>query len=201
MFITLEGGDGSGKTSLALLLKDELEAKGKKVLLTREPGGIDTAEKIREILMYADVEPISQVLLFAAIRGEHLTKKIIPALKEYDYVICDRFIDSSIAYQGYGMGIDISTVIEINEIVIKNNWPDLTLYLDIDPEVALARIAKDENREVNNLDKLGIEFHTKVRNGYLEAQKLYPNRINLINADQTLENICTEALKIIYDNN
>lgn len=201
MFITLEGCEGSGKSSLAAKLKERLENNNKTVLLTREPGGVPTAEEIRQILMYSDVEPMSQVLLFAAIRNEHLQKRIIPALNEYDYVICDRFVDSSIAYQGYAMGIDIDFIKEVNNRVIGANMPKLTLFLNLTPEKGLERIYKDEGREVTNMDKYDLEFHEEVYKGYIELAKQESNRIKSINADKTIEELVESALQVINETN
>ncbi|NSX83884.1 dTMP kinase, partial [Wolbachia endosymbiont of Atemnus politus] len=164
MFITFEGVDGSGKTTQSELLANHFkQIRGEnRVILTREPGGTDFAEKVRKILLKDDVDPISELLLLVSMRYEHVKKLILPALKEGKIVICDRFIDSTIAYQGYGLGVDLRLIGDLHELV-KIKRPDITFILDIDVRVGLGR-AKDKNK----YEEMDINFYDKVRKGFQE---------------------------------
>lgn len=144
-FITLEGVEGSGKSTIINFIKDSLEKSGQKVVVTREPGGIDIAEQIRSVILDRNntkMEGRTEALLYAAARRQHLVEKVIPALKAGNIVLCDRFIDSSLAYQGYARGLGINEVYSVNKFAIEDVMPDLTLYLDLDPQIGLNRIAK-----------------------------------------------------------
>lgn len=202
IFITAEGGEGAGKTTVLSKLKEELEERKLKVMLTREPGGIEIAEKIRSVILdkkHIAMDGRTEALLYAAARRQHLVEKILPALAEGYVVLCDRFLDSSIAYQGYARGIGIEEILSINQFAIEGHLPDLTLYFDIDPKKGLARIAANKDREVNRLDKEKITFHQQVRLGYLEARKRYPERIVLINADQSFDCVLQDTLLVVKD--
>ena len=174
MFIVVEGGDGSGKTTLIKVMEKYFTEKGYDVLTTREPGGVASAEKIREVILGEEVDSITEALLFASARREHLVKKVVPALKEGKIILCDRFVYSSLAYQGYARELGIENVYSINKPVINNLMPEVTIFLDVPPEKGLERIAKNRSNEVNRLDLEGLEFHTKVREGYLKAIEMYP---------------------------
>lgn len=195
-FYTLEGGEGAGKSSTALLIKKELEAKGYKVLLTREPGGEKIAEKIRNIILNNKISKKTEVLLFAAARIEHLEQKIIPALRNGEIVISDRYVDSSIVYQGIVGGI--SEVEEINKFAIGNKLPNTTFIFDIDPEIALNRI-KANNRIENRFDKENLEFHKQIREGYLEIGKT-SKRYKVIDANKTVIELTEEITSKIIKN-
>ncbi|SDS80633.1 thymidylate kinase [Paenibacillaceae bacterium GAS479] len=200
LFITIEGGEGAGKTTLIKLLEAELQAKGLPVLITREPGGIPIAEKIREVILdrsHTSMDGRTEALLYAAARRQHLVEKVVPALEAGHWVICDRFIDSSLAYQGYARGLGMETVREINRYAIEQWMPDVTLYLDLPPELGLSRIAAASQREVNRLDLEAESFHRKVREGYLLLQEQEPKRIVKLDASGAPEDIFKEACRII----
>lgn len=189
-FIVIEGGDGSGKTTLIKVLEKYLKEEGFDVMTTREPGGIATAEKIREIILNEEVEPITEALLFASARREHLIKKVLPALKEGKIVLCDRFLYSSLAYQGNARGLGIENVYEINKPAVDGLMPGLTIFLDIAPERGIERINKNRSNEINRLDLEGLEFHTKVREGYHKAIDMYPeNNVEIIDGDRHIDDV------------
>ncbi|RST57707.1 dTMP kinase [Siminovitchia terrae] len=200
LFITLEGPEGAGKTTFIEKLVNDLAEAGVKALATREPGGIEIAEKIRTIILdkeHTVMDPRTEALLYAAARRQHLTEKVLPALQEGKVVLCDRFIDSSLAYQGYARGIGIDEVYSINEFAIQGAMPDVTLYFDIDPELGLKRIARNAGREVNRLDLEKIEFHHKVREGYHLLIQRFPDRIILIDAAAPFDLVYQNAKKMI----
>jgi dTMP kinase len=190
VFITFEGPEGAGKTTVIAELYNRLKDEGRNVILTREPGGIRIAEKIREIILdnnHQEMDAKTEALLYAAARRQHLAEKVMPALRDGSIVLCDRFVDSSLAYQGHGRGLGIDEVWSINEFAIGDTMPDLTVFFDIDPEVGLARIMKNDEREQNRLDKESIDFHHKVYEGYQEIIRRYPNRI--IKTDASLSEL------------
>lgn len=197
-FISFEGGEGSGKSTILKLLADALTQKGFKVICTREPGGINIAEQIRSVILDKDntaMDAKTEALLYAAARRQHLIEKVIPELEKGSIVLCDRFIDSSLAYQGHARGLGIDEIYTINKFAIGDNMPSLTLYLDVRPEVGLARIEKDGAREVNRLDLESLEFHSKVREGYQQLLKQFPERIRIINAENDVEQVLEDVLK------
>lgn len=192
LFITLEGGEGSGKTSVIHELGKELEAHGIPYITTREPGGIKIAEKIRETILnpaHTEMDGRTEALLYAAARAQHLAEKVEPALANGITVLCDRFIDSSLAYQGYARGLGINEVLSINLFATAGRFPDLTYYLDIEPEVGLSRIAAGEGREINRLDLEDLSFHYKVKEGYEVVKSMYPERIRSVDASGTREEV------------
>ncbi len=197
MFISLEGGEGSGKTTTSKLLANKLEADGYNVVLTREPGGIDVAEKIRNIIFDYALDEKTEVLLFAAARIEHLEHVIKPAIEEGKIVICDRYIDSSIVYQGVARNQGIETVRDLNYWATNTYLPDLTLFFDIEPKVALARISQDE-REVNRFDQEKIDFHEKLYHAYQELAAT-TKRIKSIDADDTIENVVEAMYQLVKE--
>ncbi|SIS62434.1 dTMP kinase [Salimicrobium flavidum] len=200
MFITFEGGEGAGKTTILRLLHEELENQGYEVLATREPGGIRISEKIRHLILdpdHKEMDARTEALLYAAARRQHLVEKVIPALEEGKIVLCDRFVDSSLVYQGVGRGIGISEVMAINEFAIENWMPDVTLFFDITPERGLARINANDEREKNRLDLENIDFHRKVYEAYLELTARYPDRVERIDADQPLCEVREEVRQAI----
>ncbi len=200
MFITFEGPEGSGKTSVANAICEKLEALGYSILRTREPGGTPIAEDIRNILLNKKngmLDPRAEALLFAASRRQHLVEKVWPALKEGKIVICDRFLDSSLAYQGGARGLGVENVLNINLFATEGRFPELTLLFDIAPDQGLARIAKNANREVNRLDLEKMEFHKKVRQTFLDLSKKYSDRYVVIDASQPLDAVIATAFSAI----
>lgn len=196
MFITFEGGEGTGKTTLIAKIAEFLR-KNHEVVTTREPGGSAIAEAIRDIILnpkYEGVTPTTEALLLAAARAQHLDEVILPALKQHKIILCDRFLDSSLAYQAYARGLGFDFVLNINAYAVKH-LPDLTFYIDLDPQVGMKRI---ENRDkYDRLDQETKEFHDRVRKGYLEVYKKYPNRIIIINGDQSIDEILNQILNKI----
>jgi dTMP kinase len=200
--ITLEGVEGSGKSTLIQYLKDFIESIGKKVIVTREPGGIEISEQIRSVILdtkNTKMDGRTEALLYAAARRQHLVERIIPALEEGNVVLCDRFIDSSLAYQGYARGLGIDEVLSINEFAIGSFMPNLTLYLDLDPQIGLSRINKNKGREVNRLDLEEIGFHLKVREGYEEIIKRFHDRIVRVNANQELDKVFSDTKETLIE--
>ncbi|MBQ5152432.1 dTMP kinase [Macrococcoides caseolyticum] len=196
-FITIEGPEGSGKTTVIKAIADQLIARFD-VVCTREPGGIKISEDIRKILLdEANVMDYrTEALLFAASRRQHLVEKVLPAIQKGEIVICDRFIDSSLAYQGYARRIGMDEIRSINEFAIEGKYPDLTLYLKVSAEIGLNRI-KDNSRETNRLDKEAIDFHEQVVEGYDILAAQYPERIRIIDAEQSPEQVVSESMKWI----
>ena len=196
MFITFEGGEGTGKTTLIATIKALLE-KQYDVVTTREPGGSLITEAIRDIILnpkYKGVTPYTEALLLAASRAQHLDEIIIPALNQSQIVLCDRYLDSSLAYQGFARDLGFSFVLSINKHATEH-MPNLTFYIDLDPEVGMSRIANRD--KFDRLDQEERDFHDKVRNGYLKVASLYKNRIVVINGDQTIEAITEEIMSHI----
>lgn len=192
-FITFEGPEGSGKTTVIHKVYEKLN-KEYNVIITREPGGIKISEAIRKLLLDSDddMDERTEALLFAAARRQHLVEKIIPQLEDGGIVLCDRFVDSSLSYQGYAREIGVKEVQAINEFAIEKLYPDLTLYFDVPAEIGLNRI-KDNQRNANRLDKEKIEFHHKVTDGYKKLISEYPDRIKVIDATQSLEKVIEDA--------
>ncbi|MBD8842174.1 MULTISPECIES: dTMP kinase [unclassified Paenibacillus] len=191
-FITLEGGEGSGKTTMIGRIGSYFEERGIPYVVTREPGGIEIAEKIRSIILdplHTAMDARTEALLYAAARSQHLAEKVEPALRAGKAVICDRFVDSSLVYQGYARGLGIENVWAINRFAIGDLMPDVTLYLDIEPEVGLARIDAHDGREVNRLDLENLEFHRKVREGYFLLKEQFPERFRVIDASMKQEDV------------
>ncbi|MHC0039240.1 dTMP kinase [Pseudoneobacillus sp. C159] len=199
-FISLEGPEGAGKTTIISMVATELERLGFEVLQTREPGGIDIAEKIRGIILdksHTAMDPRTEALLYAAARRQHLVEKVNPALESGKIVLCDRFIDSSLAYQGYARGLGIDEVFSINEFAIGERMPDLTIYFDLDPRMGLDRINQQQKREVNRLDLENIEFHNKVCEGYHILLNRFPDRIKKVDASLAIELVLDQVKRLI----
>jgi len=199
-FITLEGGEGSGKTSAIQYIEQYYQEQGIPVMLTREPGGIAISEKIRALILdpaHTEMDGRTEALLYAAARRQHLVEKVIPALQQGTIVICDRFIDSSLAYQGHARGLGMDEVWSINQFAIGDVMPDLTLYLDIEPEIGLARIQANAQREVNRLDLEQLSFHLKVREGYNIVAAQFPERIHKVDASLSLPEVAGQILQIL----
>lgn len=202
IFITIEGPDGSGKTTIINMLAENLQKEGFEVMATREPGGIEIAEQIRQVILDRDntaMDPRTEALLYAAARRQHLAEKVKPALDNGKIILCDRFVDSSLAYQGYARGLGIDEVYSINQFAIENMMPELTLYFDLAPELGLERINKNKGREVNRLDLENLEFHQKVREGYIILAERFADRIVKIDASRDLETVYEDAEAKIKD--
>jgi dTMP kinase len=200
IFITFEGPDGAGKTTILNMLSEELREKGIDAVFTREPGGIRIAEQIREVILNkenTEMDPRTEALLYAAARRQHIVEKVIPVLNEGKMIICDRFIDSSLAYQGYAREIGVEDVYSINMFAIDGVMPEITLYFDIEPERGLMRISGNEGREVNRLDLEKLDFHLKVQKGYKQLIEKFPDRIKVINADQSLLNVYRDVKEVL----
>lgn len=200
ILISLEGPDGAGKTTVLQRILPELEKTSYKILSTREPGGVRVAEEIRNIILSTEnteIDSKTELMLFAAARRLHMQTKMLPALAAGEMVIVDRFIDSSVAYQGYGRELGVEPVNWLNEFATDGLKPDLTLYFDIDTDVALERIMKNRADEVNRLDLERTEMHRKVRQGYLEIVKQEPERFVTIDASQELDKVVADTLTVI----
>ena len=200
MFITLEGPEGSGKTTAVEAAVKKLEEMGYQIVRTREPGGTPIAEQIRNVILDKNntaMDGRTEALLYAASRRQHLVEKVWPALKEGKIVICDRYLDSSLAYQGGARGLGVDEILNVNLFATENTWPDLTLLFDIKPEVGLARISANSNREVNRLDLEKIDFHNKVRQSFLDLAKRFPERYVIIDASQSREEVAKATMDAI----
>lgn len=198
IFISLEGIEGTGKTTQARLLSERLAQKGYDVVLTHEPGGTIIGNRIREILLHVDhgeMSYMTELLLYNAARAQHLSEKILPALNEGKIVITDRFTDSTVAYQGYGRGIDISLIMSIDNIATGGIKPHLTILFDLDAEAGLKR-----NKGINKVDRLeleDIEFHRKVQEGYINIADKEPERIKIVDASMPLEIVEQKVWEIV----
>ncbi len=201
MFITVEGPEGSGKSSICKQLFAVLKEKGFDVILTREPGGTPIAESIREVILNKQntaMDARTEALLYAAARRQHLVEKVWPALKEGKIVLCDRFLDSSLAYQGGARQLGIDAILNVNLFATEGMYPDLTLLFDIPPELGMERIAKNQNREVNRLDLEKMSFHHQVRDTFLSLAKRFSERFVIIDASQPFEKVLQDTLEVVY---
>jgi len=187
LFITFEGMDGCGKSTQLNLLADYLKSKGLDSVITREPGGAGLGEKLREILLNYDGEVSSncEAFLFLADRAQHIDIIVRPAIEAGKIVLCDRHTDSTVAYQGYGRGVDLAQIKMLNNIATSGLIPDLTFVFDIDVETSQQRVGKNKDR----MESAGLEFHQRVRDGYLAIAKDEPDRIKLIDSVDSIENI------------
>ena len=195
--ITFEGIDGSGKSTQIQMLENEFNKLGVEYKTFREPGGTELSEKIREILLDKEnIELIStaESLLFAAARAQLTAEQIKPAIEKGEFVICDRFTDSTIAYQGYGRGLDIKQLEEINYIATAGLTPDITFILDISPEAAAVRMEAEAS---DRMEETGVDFFRRIRGGYRQIKEQNPNRYRLINGEQSPENVFKEIKEII----
>ena len=200
--VSLEGPEGAGKTSVLEALIPILEDRGVEVLTTREPCGVLIGEKIREVILdpsHTEMDPKTELLLYIASRRQHLVEKVLPALAAGKLVIMDRFIDSSVAYQGFGRGLDLDAIDWLNQFATDGLKPDLTLYFDIEVEEGLARIAANSDREVNRLDMEGLDLHRKVRQGYLSLIEREGNRIEKIDASLPLDQVIENTQQLLFD--
>ena len=200
--VSLEGPEGAGKTSVLEAIIPILEGRGIEVLSTREPGGVLIGEKIREVILdpsHTEMDPKTELLLYIASRRQHLVEKVLPALAAGKLVIMDRFIDSSVAYQGFGRGLDKEAIDWLNEFATDGLKPDLTLYFDIEVEEGLARIAANSDREINRLDMEGLDLHRKVRQGYLSLLEKEEDRIVKIDASLPLDQVIANTQQLLLD--
>ena len=195
LFITFEGGDGCGKTTQIKLLDEYLREKGYKTLFTREPGSKGLGIKLREILLNYDgeVSPTCESFLFLADRAQHVDCIIKPALEEGVIVLCDRHTDSTVAYQGYGRGLDLEQIHNLNNIATSGLKPDLTIVLDVDVETSQKRVGAEKDR----MESAGIEFFERVRKGFLEIAKQEPERVKVVDSTQTIEEIHQQILELV----
>ncbi len=200
-FITFEGGEGTGKSTQTVLLADYLSDQGHKVLLTREPGGSDGAELIRALLVSGDVgrwSPITEVLLLYAARSDHWINVIAPALERGEWVICDRFADSTLAYQGYGHGVDRVFIHKLYTAVIGTRQPDWTFMFDLDPAVGVQRALKRHTSE-NRFEHMNMDFHNRVREGFTKIAHQNPHRCHIIDANQSVYAIHKEIVNKVLN--
>ncbi|MDR0298366.1 MAG: dTMP kinase [Streptococcaceae bacterium] len=201
IFISFEGSEGAGKSSVLAQILPEL-SKNRTVLATREPGGVRIAEAIREIILSkenasAGMDAKTEMLLFAAARRVHLLEKVVPALARGEVVIADRFIDSSVAYQGFGGGLDVASVAWLNDFATDGRKPDLTVYFDIAPEVGLARVSANSEREVNRLDLADLAFYERVVAGYKKLVEEEPERFVVVDASASVDDVTRQVLTAI----
>ena len=198
-FITLEGPDGSGKSTQSLLLARYLKRQGRKVVRTREPGGTSIAEALRRIILNPKnrISKVTEVLLYEAGRAQHTSELILPALGEGKTVVCERYTDATLAYQGYGRKLDIRMVKELNRIASSGLKPDLTLLLDLDVREGLKRVRKISGGRMDRMERESIRFHERVRKGYLEIASRESGRVKLIRVKETPEKTHLEVVKIV----
>lgn len=201
-FIVFEGGDGSGKSTTLEKIYDFLVENGIECIKTREPGGIKISEDIREIILdtqNTEMDRKTEALLYAAARRQHLVERVIPELEKGKIVLCDRFVYSSLAYQGYARGIDVEEIFQINKFAIGEYMPDINIFFDISPEVGLSRIEKNKDREVNRLDLEKIDFHNRVREGYYKLVEANRDEFVIINAEKSIDEVFNETKNIIMN--
>ena len=192
--------DGSGKSTVIKAVYERLINDGYSVILTREPGGTPIAEKIRDVILdnsNTALDARTEALLYAASRRQHLVEKIWPAIKEGKIVLCDRFLDSSLAYQGEGRKLGIENILNVNLFATENTYPDLTLFFNISPEEGPKRVSKDKKRVADRLDNENANFHQEVYNGFLKVNSMYKDRIQVIDATKSLNEVIDNAYKII----
>ena len=200
MFITFEGPDGSGKSTVIKAVYEKLLKDNFDVLLTREPGGTPIAEKIRDIILdnsNTALDARTEALLYAASRRQHLVEKIWPALKEGKIVLCDRFIDSSLAYQGGGRNLGVENVLNINLFATENTYPDISLFFDVSPEIGLSRVNSDKKRVADRLDNENENFHDKVYETFKKIVSNNKNRFIVIDASKPLDEVIENTYQIL----
>lgn len=200
-FITFEGPDGAGKTTVINEVVKAIQGQCKReILVTREPGGSKIAEKIRDIILdpaNTEMNAKTEALLYAASRSQHVSEIINPALKRGDLVMSDRFVDSSLAYQGQGRRLGIDEVAQINAFATGHLEPDLTIFLDLDPAQGLARIAKVRSGSEDRLEQEKLAFHEEVYRGYQKVNQAHPDRVKVVDASQDLPQVVAASVKLV----
>lgn len=202
MFVTIEGPEGSGKSSVTKEVVKRLEEEGFEVVLTREPGGTPIAEQIRNVILdkaNTAMDPMTEAMLYAASRRQHLVEKVWPLSKEGKIIISDRFLDSSLAYQGGARGLGIDKILALNQYATDGYYPELTLLFDVDPRIGLARIAANKGREVNRLDLEKIDFHDSVRKTFLDLAKRFPDRYVVLDASKPFNQVVEDAYNAVKE--
>lgn len=200
LFITFEGNDGSGKTTISTKVYEKMKEMGYPVIYTREPGGIDIAEQIRSVILNPDntaMDGRTEALLYAASRRQHLVEKVLPALAEGKIVLCDRFLDSSLAYQGVARGLGIDEVLKINEFAIEGHMPDATVFLSVSLETGLARVSNRGNKD--RLDNETSAFHKAVADGYAQVVERFHERMKIVDANEDVEVVFTKTLETVLE--
>ena len=197
LFITFEGADGCGKTTQLKLLAEYLTNKGLEVVITREPGAKGLGEKVREILLNYDgeVSDRCESCFFLYDRAQHIDMIINPAIEQGKIILCDRHTDSSVAYQGYGRGLSIERINMLNDLAVNGRYPDMTLVFDIDVETSMKRVGDEKDR----MESAGMEFFNRVRNGYLEIAKQEPNRVKVLDARKSIDEIHKDVIELIEE--
>ncbi|HHU24147.1 MAG: dTMP kinase [Bacilli bacterium] len=198
LFITIEGNDGSGKTTIINGIKKMLSEKGIDYIQTREPGGSEIAEKIRQVILDKNNDKMdsrTEALLYAASRRQHIVEVVLPALNAGKLVLCDRFVDSSLAYQGYARGIGIEEVYKMNQFATEGLLPDLTIYLNVSPQVGIKR--KSAQKELDRLEQEGISFHEKVFQGYQKVVEMFPKRIVAIDGERDAQAVIDDTVVVV----
>jgi dTMP kinase len=205
LFITFEGIDGSGKTTQLRLLHEHLRKRGIDTVVAREPGGTQVGEAIRQILLHSeteDLKPLSELLLYYASRYQNLCQNILPALGRGQWVLCDRFADASLAYQGYGRGLDLNFIEQLNNAVIGQRLPDLTILIDLDPGIALARARRrNQERAVDEgrFEMEALNFFERVRQGYLTIAGKTPGRFRIVSGELSVENAHQQIVRLVAE--
>tara|TARA_A100001037_G_C15089687_1_gene608427 strand:+ start:208 stop:867 length:660 start_codon:yes stop_codon:yes gene_type:complete len=200
-FITLEGGEGAGKSTQLQLLKDFLVNASIDVVVTREPGGVPSAEIIRDLLVTGQIDkwnPLTETLLHFAARHEHVSKLIQPSLEAGQWVLCDRFADSTTAYQGFAQNVDLKLISNLYNLAVRNLQPNLTIILDLPAEVGLER-AKERGVGGTRYEKMGLKFHRRLRNGFLSIANDNPERCTVIDANQSIETISKKIIAVVTE--
>ncbi|MFQ5585284.1 MAG: dTMP kinase [Thermodesulfobacteriota bacterium] len=204
VLITFEGVEGCGKSTQAVMLKESLEGEGRRVVMTREPGGTVLGERVRDILLRSGgmkIAPLTELLLYTACRAQIVEEVIRPALAAGSIVVCDRFADSTTAYQGYGRGLGLDPVLAINRQVVGESTPRLTFLLDCDPETGLGRawkrIEEEGGAREDRFEREAVNFHRAVRDGYLEIARREPERVKVIDGDRGVDEIHQEIVGIV----
>lgn len=200
LFITFEGNDGSGKTTISQMAYEKLKDMGYPVIYTREPGGIDIAEQIRKVILdpkNTAMDARCEALLYAASRRQHLVEKVLPALEKHQIVLCDRFVDSSLVYQGIARGIGVDEVYRINEFAIEGHLPDATIFLEVSLETGLDRVSSRGN--LDRLDQEGMEFHQMVAQGYDQIKEKFADRMHIVDANKDVDDVLKQTIATLLE--